>query len=157
MRAVRVAETEPEDRLAQALRQLGLRFQKNDRRVLGRPDICFKTHRLAVFVDGDFWHGRAWFERGEAPATNPEFWIRKFEINHRRDRVVDRALRKSGWSVLRIWGSEIRKAPKMAAAKVRARLRRLVRERREHRPVIGSRRSGGAALGPRPCLLKRGA
>jgi DNA mismatch endonuclease (patch repair protein) len=84
---------------------------------------------LAVFVDGDFWHGRAWFERGEAPATNSEFWIRKFEINYRRDRAVDRQLRKDGWSVLRLWGSEVRKAPNNAVSRVRARLRRLARKR----------------------------
>jgi DNA mismatch endonuclease, patch repair protein len=145
MRTVRIAETEPEDRLAQALRQCGLRFRKNDRRVFGCPDICFRGYRLAVFVDGDFWHGRAWFERREAPATNPDFWISKFEVNHRRDRTVDRALRKSGWSVLRLWGSEIRKAPQKAAAKVRARLRRLARERRPSRCVSGSRGFAQAA------------
>ena len=145
MRAVRIAQTDPEDRLAEALRRCGFRFQKNDRHVLGRPDICFRTVRLAVFVDGDFWHGRAWFERGEAPATNPEFWIRKFELNHRRDRTVDRALRRSGWSVLRLWASEIRKAPQKAASKVRARLRRLAREGRQSSSVRGSRRSVQAA------------
>ena len=137
MRAVRVTETEPENRLADALRQSGLRFQRNDRRVPGRPDICFRRSRLAVFVDGDFWHGRAWFDRGEAPATNAAFWIRKFEINHRRDRTVDRQLRASGWSVLRLWGSEIRKTPDEAVKQIRARLRRLARE---HRPR-GAKRS----------------
>lgn len=148
MRAVRIAETEPEDRLAQALRQCGLRFRKNDRHVVGRPDICFRTHRLAVFVDGDFWHGRAWFERGVAPATNPDFWIRKFETNYRRDRTVDLQLRRTGWSVLRLWGSEIRKAPKKAASKVRARLRRLARDRSERRRQAGSKGPVHAARRP---------
>jgi DNA mismatch endonuclease (patch repair protein) len=100
MRTVRVRGTEPEKMLAVALSEIGLRFSRNDGRVFGKPDLCLAAARLAVFVDGDFWHGRPWFERGEAPATNPEFWIRKFEINRKRDKTVDRALRRRGWSVL---------------------------------------------------------
>lgn len=124
MRAVRTAETEPEQALAVALKALRLRFRRNDPRVFGKPDFVFRPDRLAVFVDGDFWHGRAWFEDGAAPATNPEFWIGKFERNRRRDRVVDRELRRSGWSVLRFWASEVRRAPAASAEKVRVRLRR---------------------------------
>lgn len=127
MQAVRTAETEPEERLAVALKAIRLRFRRNDVRVFGKPDIAFVAARLAVFVDGDFWHGRAWFETGAAPATNAEFWIGKFERNRRRDLVVDRELRRTGWSVLRLWASEVRRAPAAGAARVRARLRRLAR------------------------------
>jgi DNA mismatch endonuclease (patch repair protein) len=128
MKAVRTAETEPEERLAFALRELGLRFRRNDRHVFGKPDFAFRALRLAVFVDGDFWHGRAWFERREAPATNPEFWIGKFERNAKRDRLVERELRRSGWSVLRLWGSDVRREALVAARRVRDRLRRLARK-----------------------------
>jgi DNA mismatch endonuclease Vsr len=139
MQAVRTAETEPEERLAFALKAIGLRFRRNDNRVFGKPDFCFVAIRLAVFVDGDFWHGRAWFENGAAPATNVEFWIGKFERNRRRDRLVDRHLRGTGWSVLRIWASDIRRSPAGGAAKVRARLRRLARLGRPYpkAPVSG--------------------
>jgi G:T-mismatch repair DNA endonuclease (very short patch repair protein) len=65
-----------------------------------------------------------------APATNEAFWIGKFERNRRRDRVVDSQLRRSGWSVLRLWASTIRKAPGASAARVCARVRRLTRLRR---------------------------
>lgn len=129
MRSVRTRRTEPEERLAAALRVLGMRFSRNDRRVFGKPDLCFSDVRLAVFVDGDFWHGRAWFTKGEAPATNGPFWIAKFEKNVRRDRLVDRELRGSGWSVLRLWGSDVRASPDATARRVRARVRRLVRLR----------------------------
>lgn len=149
MRAVRTAETEPEERLAAGLRALRLRFRRNDPIVFGKPDVAFRGDRLAVFVDGDFWHGRAWFENGAAPATNAEFWIAKFERNRRRDRVVDHELRRSGWSVLRLWASDIRKSPATSAAKVGARLKRLARrERAVSQAQLGS-------LARRRALLSR--
>lgn len=127
MRAVRTAETEPEERLAVALKALGLRFRRNDARIFGTPDLVFGQARLAVFVDGDFWHGRLWFQDGAAPATNGDFWIAKFERNHRRDRLVNRELRRGGWSVLRLWASDVRKDPVASAGRVCARLQRLAR------------------------------
>lgn len=127
MRTVRTAETEPEDRLARALDAIGLPYRRNDTDVFGRPDFAFPDARLAVFVDGDFWHGRDWFANGAAPATNTDFWIAKFDRNRRRDRTVDRELRGSGWSVLRLWGSDVSKDPVAAAGRVRRRLRRLAR------------------------------
>ena|SRR6185295_3714521 len=128
MKSVRVAATEPEECLAVALRGLGLRFRRNDRFVFGKPDFAFRSVRLAVFVDGDFWHGRAWFEKREAPATNPDFWIGKFERNAARDRLVASELRRNGWSVLRLWGSDVRREALVAARRVRDRLRRLARK-----------------------------
>ncbi len=132
MRTVRTAETEPEDRLAKTLDAIALPYRRNDADVFGKPDFTFPGARLAVFVDGDFWHGRDWFENGAAPATNPDFWIAKFERNRRRDRTVDRELRRGGWSVLRLWGSDVRKNPVAAAARVRSRLRRLARAGRPY-------------------------
>ena len=137
MRAVRTAETEPENRLATALRALGLRFRRNDAQILGTPDFAFQKARLVVFVDGDFWHGRPWLQDGVAPATNAEFWIGKFEGNRRRDRLVDRKLRRDGWSVLRLWGSDVTRNAEASAQRVRARLRRLARSGRPF-PAVGS-------------------
>jgi len=122
MRAVRSRGTDPEERLAATLNALGLRFRRHDSKLPGTPDFVFVLHRVAVFVDGDFWHGRAWFARGEAPVGNREFWIRKFEMNRRRDRRVDRALRRLGWGVVHLWGSDIRRAPDRAAARIAHRL-----------------------------------
>lgn len=139
MRAVRTAETEPEKRLALALKALRLRFHRNDAKAFGKPDFTFRKARLAVFVDGDFWHGRAWFEAGVAPATNAAFWIRKFERNRKRDQLVDRKLRRSGWSVLRLWASRIRTDPSASAAIVQARLRRLERSQRRLAAAAPSR------------------
>jgi DNA mismatch endonuclease Vsr len=125
MRAVKTARTEPEERLASTLRVLRLRFRRNDTKVLGRPDFVFRRAKLAVFVDGDFWHGRAWIEGRRAPATNAQFWIEKFERNQRRDQFVNRRLRRAGWSVLRVWASDVRREPAACIARILARLRRL--------------------------------
>lgn len=128
MRAVRTRGTDPEERLAAALTALGLSFKRHDQKLPGTPDFLFVRQRLAVFVDGDFWHGRTWFARGEAPVGNRAFWIRKFESNRRRDRRVDRALRQLGWAVVHLWGTDVRRAPDRAAARI---VRRL--ELTEHR------------------------
>lgn len=125
MRAVRTAETGPEELLAVALKATGLRFRRNDKAVFGVPDFVFRKAKLAVFVDGDFWHGRAWFKSGAAPATNSAFWISKFERNRRRDRLVNRELKRTGWTVLRLWASEVRKNSALSAARVQTRLRRI--------------------------------
>lgn len=124
MRAVRTAETEPEELLAVALRAAGLRFLRNDKAVFGVPDFVFRKAKLAVFVDGDFWHGRAWFKSGAAPATNSAFWISKFERNRRRDRLVTRELKRTGWTVLRLWSSDVRKNSVLGAVRVHKRLQR---------------------------------
>jgi DNA mismatch endonuclease (patch repair protein) len=130
MRTVRTSDTEPEKKLAAALKALGVRFRRNDVKVFGKPDLVFRKARLALFVDGDFWHGRTWFEDHAAPATNADFWIRKFERNRLRDRLVNRNLRRAGWSVLRLWGSDVRTDPVASARRVQNRLRRVTRLRR---------------------------
>lgn len=74
--------------------------------LFGKPDFVFPKNRLAVFVDGCFWHG---CKRNCRPApSNNEFWRKKIEANIRRDRLVTRELRKKGWTVLRIWEHELR-------------------------------------------------
>lgn len=74
--------------------------------VPGRPDIAFPEARLAVFVDGCFWHGCPVCQK--TPGTNVEYWSRKLERNHARDLSVERQLASSGWRVLRIWEHELK-------------------------------------------------
>jgi len=72
---------------------------------VGKPDFVFPDQRLAVFVDGCFWHGCPL--HGTNPATNREFWSEKITRNRQRDREVNRALRALGWRILRIWEHEL--------------------------------------------------
>jgi DNA mismatch endonuclease (patch repair protein) len=108
MRANRGKNTAPEVRLRSALHRAGLRFRKDVRLDLPlarvRPDIVFPRRKLALFVDGCFWHGCP--QHGELPASNREFWSDKLERNRRRDAAQTRALEAAGWTVLRAWEHE---------------------------------------------------
>lgn len=77
---------------------------RRNSRLFGRPDFIFLEARVAVFVDGCFWHGCP--RHGTVPATNREFWARKLKRNRNRDRLVNRTLREKGWKLLRIWQHE---------------------------------------------------
>jgi DNA mismatch endonuclease (patch repair protein) len=74
---------------------------RRNRRVFGNPDFVFPKHRVALFVDGCFWHGCP--RHATMPASNRAFWKAKFARNAQRDRAVTRTLRKAGWRVLRVW------------------------------------------------------
>ena len=73
--------------------------------VFGKPDFVFPKVKVAVFVDGCFWHGCQ--THSTLPANNRPFWQRKLEANKRRDRLVNRTLRRQGWQVLRVWEHEL--------------------------------------------------
>lgn len=108
MAAVKRADTKPEIALRKALHAAGYRFRKDyairtSDKVI-RPDIVFTKRRLAVFVDGCFWHSCP--RHGQIPATNSPFWRKKLSETVKRDRLQDQLLRESGWHVLRIWEHE---------------------------------------------------
>jgi DNA mismatch endonuclease (patch repair protein) len=71
----------------------------------GRPDFVFPKQRIAVFVDGCFWHGHP--SRCRVPASNREYWTAKIEKNKKRDRLVNRRLKEMGWKTLRVWEHEV--------------------------------------------------
>src|SRR5262249_14005238 len=108
-------DTEPEVMLRRALFRRRLRFRLHSRKLPGRPDIVFPCARVAVFVDGDFWHGAGWRERGfesmEAQfARRSEFWVAKIKANIERDRCVNEALASMRWEVVRLFESEVRRS-----------------------------------------------
>lgn len=109
MQANRSRGTKPEQLLCHELWRRGYRYRKNVRSVPGSPDICFKSRKVAVFVDGEFWHGRDWESQRLRIKSNREFWYAKIERNKARDIRVNHRLRKLGWEVLRFWESEVRK------------------------------------------------
>jgi len=106
MRANRRVDTKPELALRSALHRSGYRFRKDYRLDLDagarvRPDIAFTARRVAVFVDGCFWH--ACPEHGRNPAVNEWYWAPKLRRTVERDRAADAALTAAGWRVVRIW------------------------------------------------------
>jgi DNA mismatch endonuclease (patch repair protein) len=124
MAAVKTKGTAPEALLASILRRARLKFRCNARDLIGCPDFVLEPHRLVVFVDGDFWHGRDWFEARIAPVQNREFWIAKFEMNRERDLRSERLLRRRGWSVLRFWASDLKRNPAEALSLIRGKCKR---------------------------------
>lgn len=90
-----------EKRLVRLLRAAGLTGWRRGAALPGRPDFIFRTEKVAVFVDGCFWHGCP--RHGRVPSSRVEYWAPKLARNARRDRTVSRTLRASGWTVLRIW------------------------------------------------------
>lgn len=87
----------------------GLRYRKNVKSVIGKPDIAFIGRKVAVFCDSEFWHGYNWKERKSDFKSNQEFWIPKIERNMLRDIEVTKKLEADGWTVLRFWGNDIKK------------------------------------------------
>ena len=96
MSCIKGKDTKIEVRLATTLHRIGLRYRKNDKSVPGKPDICFKKKKVAIFVDGEFWHGHNWEERKKKLKTNREFWINKIERNMQRDQEVNTKLEALG-------------------------------------------------------------
>lgn len=110
MSNIRSVNTIPETLLRKALWQKGLRYRKNYAALPGKPDIVLTRQKIAIFVDGDFWHARGHQDNpGEQVATNKEFWKKKLTRNVERDKEVNDALTDAGWLVLRFWESDIKK------------------------------------------------
>jgi len=107
MQGNRASDTRPEIALRSALHHRGMRFFKNrrpEKLVRCRADVVFPTARVAVFVDGCFWHRCP--EHGVEPSTNSDYWVAKLDRNVIRDRRNDDALKEAGWQVVRVWEHE---------------------------------------------------
>ena len=107
MQAVKGKRTAVERRVFAMLAGLGLRgWRQNAVDIIGKPDIVFDKQRIAIFIDGCFWHGCPICKR-TLPVTNQEYWAQKIMRNKQLARLHNRGLRKSGWIVIRIWEHEI--------------------------------------------------
>mgnify|MGYP002084914640 CR=1 FL=1 len=105
MKRVRLKNGSLETHVQRELRAKGLRFRRHARNLPGSPDIIFPRERVAVFVDGDFWHGwrlPAWEHKVS------EFWRDKLRANRARDQRNFRRLRAEGWKVIRIWQHDLK-------------------------------------------------
>lgn len=116
-----------EMRMVALFRQHGVKGWRRHQSLPGRPDFVFRDGKVAVFVDGCFWHGCPTCYR--APASNREFWQNKVLENRRRDRRVSRELRRMGWSVIRVRECVLKKRTEQVVA----RIRRKIESRRESR------------------------
>jgi len=116
MSRVRGKNTGPEIKIRKLLWSRGIRGYRIHHNLHGKPDIVFTKKRVAIFIDGCFWHKcPVCFQE---PETRKEFWMKKIQSNIDRDAKVDEQLKNNGWTVIRIWEHEIRKEPEKAIKKI---------------------------------------
>jgi DNA mismatch endonuclease, patch repair protein len=116
MAAVRRSDTAPELALRRHLREAGIVCRRSRAKLPGSPDLVFRAAKLAVFVDGCFWHGCR--KHRTIPRNNARYWSEKIERNRMRDKRVDRQLRALGWTTLRIWEHAVDASPDSCVARV---------------------------------------
>ena len=111
MKYIHSKNTKIEVILRKALWNAGFRYRKNYDKLPGKPDIALTKYKIAIFCDGEFFHGKDWevlkpkLEKG----NNPDFWIKKITRNQQRDDEVNKQLLFMGWTVIRFWGKDILK------------------------------------------------
>jgi len=130
MAAVRHKDSKAEWAIRRRLHAMGLRYRLQYK-IIGRPDIVFPRQKVAVFIDGDFWHGNAWRLRGlgrlaDLFPTRTEWWVAKITRTMERDAEVTQGLIEQGWVVLRFWESDVERD----ADEVAERIARMVRQLR---------------------------
>lgn len=111
MRHIRSKDTEIELILRKALWREGIRYRKNYDKLPGKPDIAITKYKIAIFCDGEFFHGKDWdqLQVKLKNSNNSEYWLKKIQRNITRDYEVEQAIRAQGWVVLRFWGKDIKK------------------------------------------------
>ena len=109
MSKVRLKNGKAETILAKRLWREGYRYRRNYKKLPGSPDIALTKYRVAVFVDGEFWHGDNWEERKAKLKHNREYWIEKIEENMARDKRVDIQLQELGWTTVHFWEKQVLK------------------------------------------------
>lgn len=109
MSRIRGKDTRPELLLRKALWARGIRYRMHAADLPGKPDIVIRKYRLAVFVDGEFWHGYNWEKNKGVIKSNRDFWIAKIERNMERDKENTAALIGMGYTVFRFWAEDVRR------------------------------------------------
>ena len=114
MSLIKSKDTKPELAIRHALWHDGLRYRVNVRELPGKPDIVFTKAKIAVFCDGDYWHGHNWVIRGlssldEELQRYSDYWQKKIKGNVARDKANTDSLEADGWLVIRLWESDIKK------------------------------------------------
>ena len=110
MSKIRSKNSLAELKLRKALWAKHVRFRIHPKNFPGKPDLVINKYRLAIFVDGDFWHGYKWDEKKSALKTNSGFWIPKIERNMQRDKHISQQLHAQGYTVMRFWEHEVQES-----------------------------------------------
>ncbi|MDE7310142.1 MAG: very short patch repair endonuclease [Eubacterium sp.] len=111
MKKLKSNDTSIETILRKELWKRGYRFRKNDTELPGKPDIVLTKYKIAIFCDGEFFHGKDWELRKPKleQGNNGDYWVKKISRNRERDDVTNKKLSFMGWTVIRFWGNDIKK------------------------------------------------
>jgi DNA mismatch endonuclease (patch repair protein) len=111
MKSIKGKDTRIEVLLRRALWERGIRYRKNYNMVPGHPDIAITKYKIAIFCDGEFFHGKDWevLRPRLENSNNSEFWINKISKNKEHDDEINKQLLYQGWTVIRFWGNDIKK------------------------------------------------
>lgn len=124
MSLIRSKNTKPEvafrKLISSAIYPLGLRYRIHYAKLPGKPDVAFVSKRLALFIDGSFWHG---YKLKQGQKLAKKYWLPKIEKNIARDKSVNRLLRQQGWTVMRFWEHDLKRNPEKIVASVLRELR----------------------------------
>ena len=118
MANVKLKHGDAEVLLAKKLWEKGYRYRLNWKALPGSPDIAILKHNIAVFVDGEFWHGYDWENKKKALKRNREYWVEKIEENINRDREVDLKLRYREWIPIHFWTKEVINNPDLCVQEI---------------------------------------
>ncbi|WP_125565319.1 very short patch repair endonuclease [Companilactobacillus insicii] len=103
MSNVHLKRGKAENIIAASLWNRGIRYRRNYKGLPGSPDIAITKYKIAVFIDGEFWHGYDWERKKKKLKRNRTYWIKKIEENMHRDKRDDNELKENGWTVLHFW------------------------------------------------------
>lgn len=109
MKQIKSKNTKPELLVRKYLFKNGYRYRIHRKDIIGNPDICFIKYKIAIFINGCFWHGHSNCKKATIPKTNTSFWRSKINNNKNRDIENKNCLENSGWSIITIWTCELNK------------------------------------------------
>ena len=121
MQHIRSKDTKIETILRKALWHAGIRYRKYYDKLPGKPDIAITKYKIAIFCDGEFFHGKDWkgLRQRLTHSNNSEYWTKKIDRNIHRDMEVTHEIESMGWTVIRFWGKEIKKNPENCVNQIR--------------------------------------
>lgn len=121
MKHIRSKDTKIEIILRKALWHEGIRYRKNYDKLPGKPDIAITKYKIAVFCDGEFFHGKDWnqLQVKLKSSNNSEYWLKKIQRNINHDYEVEQEIRAQGWIVLRFWGKDIKRDVSMCVKSIK--------------------------------------
>lgn len=118
MSKIHSTNTKAEIILRKELWREGYRYRINYSKLPGKPDIVLTTLKIAIFIDGEFWHGYEWRKKRKKIKANRAYWIPKIERNILRAKTVNKILKKEGWVVIRFWEHQVKKDAEQCVNKI---------------------------------------